>query len=177
FAIEHPGKVDSLCILNSAFDASELAVWPEMIELFAQPGLRSLAEAMAQSPAQFGWLLEWQARKFAALLPQDQKDHFASFMAPLIADNFMRPPSSGPAFMKVAAQFHEELRRNSARLPLAAALEMPVKVIWGEFDPYLGVALGRERAARFRHGSYHPVPGGHWLQSDQPEWVARELLS
>lgn len=177
FAIEHPEKVASLRMLNSAFDASELAVWPEMIELFAQPGLRALAGAMAQSPAQFGWLLEWQARLFAAPLPQAQKEHFASFMAPLIADNFMRSPGSGPAFMKVAAQFHEELRRNSARLPLAAALDMPVKVIWGELDPYLGVELGRERAGRFRHGSFHCVPGGHWLQSDQPEWVARELLS
>jgi hypothetical protein len=33
--------------------------------------------------------------------------------------------------MQMAADFYEELRRNSKRLPLAAALDIPVKVIWG----------------------------------------------
>ena len=177
FAIEHPAKVESLCILNSAYDDSALAVWPEMIVLFAEPSLHALAGAVAQSPTQFGWVLEWQARQFGVPLPQSQKDHFARFMAPLVADNFIRPPSSGPAFMQLAAQFYEELRRNSARLPLVAALDVPVKVVWGEHDPYLSVALGEERASRFKHGSFHRVSGGHWLQSDEPEWVTRELLS
>src|SRR3979411_2861433 len=55
FAIEHPYKVASLCILNSAYDDSPLNVWPEMIVLFADQNLRAIAGAGAQSPAQFGW--------------------------------------------------------------------------------------------------------------------------
>jgi haloalkane dehalogenase len=54
---------------------------------------------------------------------------------------------------------------------------MPVKVIWGTFDPYLATPMGEERATRFRHGSFHPIPAGHWLQSDEPELVAKEILS
>jgi haloalkane dehalogenase len=177
FAIEHPEKVASLCILNSAYDDTALNVWPEMIVLFADPALTALAGAIAQSPAQFGWLLGWQAQKFADPLPANLKKHFAESIAPLVAENFVIQPSSGPAFVQLAAQFHEELRRNSTRLPLAAALDVPVKVIWGEYDPYLSVALGRERASRFRDASFHPLPAGHWLQSDQPELVAKELLS
>ena len=53
FAVEHPYKVASLCILNSAYDDSPLNVWPEMIVLFADPALKALALAIAQSPAQF----------------------------------------------------------------------------------------------------------------------------
>lgn len=89
----------------------------------------------------------------------------------------MRPPSSGPAFMQMGAQFYEELKRNSTRLPLLEALDLPVKVIWGEYDPYLNVAMGRERAAHFKNGSFHPVPAGHWLQSDMPKQVAELMLS
>jgi haloalkane dehalogenase len=177
FAIEHPYKVDSLCILNSAYDNSPLNVWPEMIVLFADPSLKALALAFAQSPEQFGWLLKWQQQKFEQLMPAEQKLHFEQFMGPLIADNFIVQPGSGPAFMQMGAQFYEELKRNSTRLPLVRALDLPAKVIWGELDPYLNVAMGRERAAHFKNGSFHPVPAGHWLQSDMPERVAELMLS
>jgi haloalkane dehalogenase len=176
FAVEHPYKIASLCILNSAYDDSPLNVWPEMIVLFADPALKALAFAMAQSPAQFGWLVDWQRQKFEELMPADQKPHFEQFMGPLIADNFT-VQGSGPAFMQMASQFYEELKRNSTRLPLVEALDVPVKVIWAEFDPYLGIAMGKERAAHFKNGSFHPVPAGHWLQSDMPEQVAALMLS
>jgi haloalkane dehalogenase len=139
--------------------------------------LKALATALAGSPTQFGWLLAWQAQKFGEALPPSQKSHFEEFIAPLVADNFIKQSSSGPAFMQMAADFYEELRRNSARLPLAAALDLPVRVIWGVHDPYLTAALGEERASRFKNSSFHPIPAGHWLQCDQPEQVAQELLS
>jgi haloalkane dehalogenase len=177
FAVEHPEKVDSLCVLNSAYDDTPLNVWPEMIVLFADPSLKALAGAIAGSSEQFRWLLDWQRQKFEHPLPANQKLHFEEFIGPLVADNFTVPPSSGPAFVQMASQFYDELRRNSMRLPLVAALDLPVKVIWGEYDPYLSVALGKERASRFKNGSFHPLPAGHWLQSDQPELVAKELMS
>jgi haloalkane dehalogenase len=177
FAVEYPEKVAALQILNSAYDDTPLNVWPEMIVLFAEPGLTALANAFAQSPEQFRWLLDWQRQKFEDPLPASQKQHFEKFIGPLVAENFVTQPSSGPAFVQLAAHFYEELKRNSKRLPLVAALDLPVKVIWGEYDPYLSVALGKERASRFKSGSFHSVSAGHWLQSDQPEQVAKELMS
>ncbi len=177
FALDHPEKVAALCILNSAYDDTPLNVWPEMITLFADPRLRAFALAVAQDPAQFGWLLNWQKQKFDDALPEELKPHFRATVGQVVADNFIVAPSSGPAFVQMAAQFDEALKRNTARLPELAALDLPVKVIWGEYDPYLGLDLGRERASRFRHGSFQSVPGGHWLQSDQPEIVAKALLS
>ena len=177
FAVEHPYKVASLCILNSAYDHSPINVWPEMIVLFADPALKALAMAVAQSAAQFGWLLDWQRREFEKLMPGDQKSHFERFIGPLIAENFTMEPSSGPAFMQMSAQFYGELKRNSTRLPLVEALDVPARVIWGEYDPYLGAAMGRERAAHFKNGSFHLLPAGHWLQSDMPKQVADLMLS
>jgi haloalkane dehalogenase len=177
FAVEHPYKVASMCILNSAYDNSPLNVWPEMIVLFADPALKALALAVAQSPAQFGWLLDWQRVEFERLMPADQKSHLEQFIGPLIADNFTKQPGSGPAFMQMGAQFYDELKRNSTRLPLVEALDIPVKVIWAELDPYLGTAMGKERAAHFKNGSFHSVPAGHWLQSDMPQLVAELMLS
>ncbi|QJU58666.1 alpha/beta hydrolase [Sphingomonas sp. AP4-R1] len=177
FAIAHPEQVAGLYILNSAFDASPLAHWPEMIILFADPDLTALAHAIATDTTQFGWLLRWQQGRFAASLPPTQGARFESVIGPLIADNFIRQPGAGPAFAQMTAAFYAELQLNSGRLDLLQALDMPVKVIWGIADPYLTTAMGRERAARFRRGTFHPVAAGHWLQSDEPAQVAREILS
>jgi pimeloyl-ACP methyl ester carboxylesterase len=122
-------------------------------------------------------LLHWQQQAFEKLMPANQKVHFEQFMGPLIAENFTMQPSSGPAFMQMGSKFYEELKRNSTRLHLVEALDLPAKVIWGEFDPYLGVEMGKERAAHFKNGSFHLVPAGHWLQSDMPERVAELMLS
>ena len=98
-------------------------------------------------------------------------------MGPLIADNFIQQPSSGPAFAQLASQFFEELARNSRRLPELRMLDMPVTVIWGEFDPYITKDVGKDRASHFKHASLHVLPAGHWLQSDVPEQVAKVMLS
>jgi haloalkane dehalogenase len=177
FAVEHPSDVASLCILNSAYDNSPLNVWPDMITLFADPKMRDLAMAFAQSPAQLEWLLNWQKQKFEDPLPASQRPRFEQFLGPLIADNFLQQPSSGTAFVTMAMQFFDELARNTTRLPLVHALDLPVKVIWGELDPYLNVAMGRERAGHFRNGTFTLIPAGHWLQIDEPAAVAREMLS
>jgi haloalkane dehalogenase len=60
YAVDYPDRVSSLCILNSAYDDTPLNVWPEMVVLFAEPSLRSLAEAVARSPEQLRWLIDWQ---------------------------------------------------------------------------------------------------------------------
>jgi len=177
FAVEHPNKVASLCILNSAYDNSPLTNWPEMIVLFAAPGLTALAGAIAQSPEQLGWLLGWQKERFEDALPAEQKAHFRNFLGQVIANNFTVQPSSGPAFVQLTAQFFAELSRNSERLRLVEALDLPVKVIWGEFDPYFSVEMGKERASHFKNGSFHLIAAGHWLQSDKPEAVAKAMLS
>jgi haloalkane dehalogenase len=176
FAIDHPDKVASLRIFNSAYDNSTVVRWPDMINLFAIPGLDALAGAFVKSPDQFVWLLNWQKEKLAEPLSAPQKMHFEEFIGPLIADNFILQPSSGDAFMQLTAQFFEELSRNSKRLHLVHALDLPVKVIWGEKDQYLNVAMGKERASQFRNSSFHPVPTGHWLQSDEPEMVAKLMV-
>ena len=96
---------------------------------------------------------------------------------PLIADNFIRQPGSGPAFAQMTAQFFDEIARNARRLSETEALTVPVKLIWGEFDPYFEVRVAEERQSHLKASSLHVLPAGHWLQSDLPEQVAQAMLS
>ncbi len=178
FAIEHPDHVDSVYMLNSLYaDDATTVQWPEMIELFATKSLNALSGAMARSPEQFGWLLNWQKQQFQKALTDAQRAHYEAFLYPLIADNFMQQPSSGPAFAQMTAQFFEELARNAKRLPELEALDIPFKLISGETDPYLTVSMAEELRSHLKHSSLHVVRAGHWLQVDEPEQVAKAMLS
>lgn len=176
YALEHPDRVATLAILNSAYDDAFPVKWPELVELFATAGLQALASATANSPEQFGWVLGWQQKQFSDSLPEPMRLHFDAVTGPLIADNFMKA-GSGTAFAHLAAQFHAELASNSQRLPELEKLNVPVRVIWGDHDPYITSDVGRDRASHFRNATFEALPGGHWVQSDVPDAVARALLA
>jgi haloalkane dehalogenase len=177
YALAHPEGVDSVIMLNSAYAEDSSVLWPEMITLFATKSLSALAMAIAQSPEQFGWLLNWQKQKFMDALPEAQKPYFNTFLGPLISENFLAQLGSGPAFVQLAAQFFDAHTQNAKRLPELKALDVPVKLIWGQFDPYITLAVAERRKSQLKHPSLTVVPAGHWLQIDEPQQVAVAMLS
>jgi haloalkane dehalogenase len=177
YPLDHPDRVDSVIMLNSAYSEDSTVLWPEMITLFATQSLQALTAAIAQSPEQFGWLLRWQQQKLLDPLPEAQKPHFSQFIGPLISDNFIIQPGSGPAFVQLAAEFFDEHARNAERLTALKALDIPVKLIWGEYDPYITVAVAERRRSQLKNASLTVIPAGHWLQADAPTQVAKAMLS
>jgi pimeloyl-ACP methyl ester carboxylesterase len=177
FAIEHPDRVASMCILNTFYGATPAIRLPELIELFATPSLKALATAMAQSPEQLAWLLQFQQKLFKDALSQDQSAYFATFLGPIIKDTFMKQPSSGPAFVQMTSHLLEEVTRNTKRIPEMEALDMPIKLIWGGNDPYLTTDVAEDFRSHLKHSSLQVIRAGHWLQVDAPAQVAKEMLS
>lgn len=177
YALATPLGVASVIMLNSAYSDDDTVLWPEMITLFATRSIQALAISIAQSPEQFGWLLHWQQKKFLDAMPDSQKQHFGDFIGSLITDNFVTQPSSGPAFVQLAAQFFDEHARNARHLPALKALDIPVKLIWGQYDPYITVAVAERRKSQLQNATLTVVPAGHWLQADAPELVAAAMLS
>jgi len=177
YTLEHRQDVDSVIMLNSAYCEDASVLWPEMITLFATPALQALALTVAQTPAQLGWLLNWQQQRFREALPENQRAHFNSFIGPLIRDNFVIQPGAGPAFVQLAAQFFAEHARNTQHLPELKTIDVPVKLIWGKYDPYIAVAVAERRLSQLKNASLTVIPAGHWLQSDEPAQVARAMLS
>jgi len=177
YALTHPDGVDSVIMLNSAYSEDSTVLWPEMITLFATQSMRAFAIAIAQSPEQFGWLLKWQQKKFLDPLPEMQKPHFSTFIGPLISGNFTAQPGAGPAFVQLAAEFFDEHARNAQHLTALKMLDIPVKLIWGQYDPYITVAVAERRQSQLKNASLTVIPAGHWLQADEPAQVAKAMLS
>ena len=177
FAIEHPDRVQSVCILNSLYAEAPTLKFPEFIELFATTNLKALTRAILQSPEQFAWVLNFQRTQFQTALPDNQKAYYDSFLGPIIDNNFMVKPSSGPAFAELTAELFEEVARNTTRLPKMEALDIPFKLIWGTTDPYLNTGVAEDFQSHLQRPSLHVLPAGHWVQIDAPEQVARLMLT
>jgi haloalkane dehalogenase len=179
FAIDHPDRVASLCILNTFYAAAPTLRLPELIELFATPGLKALTDAILNSPEQLAWVLRFQQKKFLETLPEEYKATFEEVLAPIINNNFNfgLKAGSGPAFAQMTAQIFEEVARNTRRLPEMEALDIPVKLIWGGADLALNTGVADDFRSHFKRASLTVLPAGHWLQIDMPEATAREMLS
>jgi haloalkane dehalogenase len=179
FALDHPDRVSSVCLLNTFYAAAPTIRLPELIEIFATPKLKSLADSILENPEQLAFLLRFQQKKFLKSLPAQYHAAFESILAPIINNNFNfgRKAGSGPAFAEMAAQVYEEATRNTQRLPLLEALNIPVKLIWGEADLDLNTGVAEDLLSHLMAASLVVLPAGHWIQVDSPAQVAKEMLS
>jgi haloalkane dehalogenase len=179
FTLDHPDRVSFLCLLNSFYAAAPTLQIPELIALFATPGLKALTSAMLQSPEQLAWVFRFQQLKFLETLPEKQKATFESILAPIINNNFNfgKAAGSGPAFGQMTAQVFEEVGRNTKRLHELEALDVPVRIIWGDTDLNLNTGVAKDFQSHLKNASLHVMSAGHWPQIDEPEQVAQALLS
>ena len=81
------------------------------------------------------------------------------------------------AFAQMTGRLFENITRNTTRIPEMEALDIPVKLIWGENDPYLNVGVAEDLRSHLSDASLHRIPAGHWVQIDEPELVASAMLS
>ena len=179
FAIDHPNCVASLCLLNTFYAAVPTIRLPELIELFANPSLKALADAILQSPEQFAFVLRFQQKRFLETLPEEHQAAFEAILAPIINNNFNfgRRGGSGRAFAQMTAQVFEEVTRNTQRLPDLEALDIPVKLIWGDTDLNLNTGVAEDLQSHLKRASLLVLSAGHWPQIDMPEQVAQEMLA
>lgn len=176
FSIDHPEKTASLVVLNAVFADSAVATLPELVAFFATPALRKLALKALQAPEQFQWIAGFQGEQFRNSLSEQYWERYDSFLRPIINANFTQQ-GAGLAFAQMTSQLLAEQKRNTARIPLLKTLDIPVKLIWGQSDPYLNVDFAKEFQSYFRQATLTLVPGGHWPQIDDPLLVAKAMLS
>jgi pimeloyl-ACP methyl ester carboxylesterase len=89
-------------------------------------------------------------------------------------------PLAGRAIRRDLAKFARGVR---PRILLDAASRFgqftgPVRILWGDDDPYFGTDLGRQLSEAFPHASLALVPGGRtFLPLEHPDEVAAEIMA
>ncbi len=177
FALSHPKRVESLALLNTFYGDAPSLRFPELIELFADPELKSLTQAIISDPAQLRWLLEFQNRHFVSNATPALRERFDTILQPIINENFAAKPGAGAAFARMTGDLHASVASNDKRIAKLKDIAVPVNLIWGAGDPYLNRGVADDLASRFRRASVRPLAAGHWPQIDLPDEVARLLLA
>jgi len=177
FALKHPERAAGVCLMNAFYgDAPGLRV-PELIELFANKRLKSLARHFLVSPEQFAWLFAFQRDLMQVGLTEAQKAHYNQFLGPIIDSNFRQRPSAGPAFVQMTYQYSDEIAANTARLADFRRSEVPLLLIWGKSDPYLHVSVAEYMRSQAKNAVLHALEAGHWPQIDEAADTARIMLA
>jgi pimeloyl-ACP methyl ester carboxylesterase len=186
WALDHPSALGGLVLLNTFYHLTPFNSAPEAIAIFADllelrtaplvpPAVpwsfERLSQAIAADSQMFRWLYYWQVGRFF------RDDPVRRVFVPKLYAEFARPPSSIPAFVALNRDLRAAVGANTRRVPELAAFDRPVRIIFGDSDPYLTADLARAFHASFPTSDLFLLPSArHYVQMDEPEEVARLIL-
>lgn len=174
WAINHPSQTAALVLLNTYYCAMPTLRPPEAIFLFSTPAVRLVARPVS---AMFNHLIFrrmywWQVGKF--FRDAEVRRQFV----PLLYQQFDATPSTRPAFFRLNEDLLPTIRARSKVASQLKDFKRPVRIIFGDADPYLNKGVAQRFHELFPASDLFLVPGArHFVQMDEPEEVARLILS
>jgi pimeloyl-ACP methyl ester carboxylesterase len=87
-------------------------------------------------------------------------------------------PSARPAFYSLNEDLLPTVRSRSKMIPKLKEFKRPVRIIFGDSDPYLNKGVAQKFHEIFPTSHLFLLPGArHFVQMDEPKEVARLILS
>jgi pimeloyl-ACP methyl ester carboxylesterase len=84
--------------------------------------------------------------------------------------------SAHRAFFGLNEDLRPAIRARAKRVGELRKFERPVRILFGDADPYLNKDVARDLARLFPNADLHLAPGArHFVQMDEPERVAQEI--
>ena len=174
WALRHPGQAAGLVLLNTYYCKMPTLRPPEAIFLFSTPLVRTVAQSVSRMFGNliFRKMFWWQVGKF--FRDPKTRDEFL----PLFYRQFEAIPSTRPAFFGLNEDLPGTIRSGTGRIPELREFRRPVRIIFGDADPYLNRGVARSFHDLFPASDLFLIRGArHYVQMDDPEEVARLILS
>ena len=174
WALVHPDRVAGLALLNTYYCAMPTLRPPEAIWLFSTPVVRSVARHVSQMFGNriFRRMYQWQVGRF--FRDAEVRNEFL----PLLYQQFDATPSARPAFFGLNNDLLATVMARTRNIPKLGEFRRPVRIIFGDADPYLNKGVARRFHQLFPASELFLVPGArHFVQMDEPAQVARLVLA
>ncbi len=174
WAVAHPERVAGLVLLNTYYCRMPSLRPPEAIFLFSTPLIRNIARPVSRLFGNFVFrrMFWWQVGRFFS--DPEIRDEFL----PVLYRQFDDSPSSRPAFFGLNVDLLSTVRSRTKMISKLKEFQRPVRIIFGDADPYLNSGVARSFHSMFPTSEMFLIPGArHYVQMDEPQMVARLILS
>jgi haloalkane dehalogenase len=170
WALEHPDRVATLILLNTYYCLMPTLRPPEAIALYSTPLLRNLGRGLARTSDRFDQgLYTWQVGRFIT---------DASTRHELVPPLYQWFRTARPAFWALNNDLLGTVVSRTRRVPELRRFTRPVRIIFGDRDPYLNRGVARRFHKLFPASELFLVSGArHYVQVDQPQQVANHILA
>ena len=165
WALAHPGRVQTLVLLNTYYHWTPALRRPPAIALYSTPVVRAAArDLVRRRPDLDRRLYTWQVGQFI------QDPAVRNRLVPQLYKQFL---PARPAFWRLNDDLLGAVLARRRRIGDMRRFGPPVRVVFGARDRYLNPRVARNFAALFPHSELHLIDGaGHYVQVDQPRQVA-----
>jgi pimeloyl-ACP methyl ester carboxylesterase len=120
----------------------------------------------------FRHMYQWQVGRFFRDAEVRNK------ILPLLYQQFDSTPSARPAFFRLNEDLLPTIRSRTKMLPKLKEFRRPVRIIFGDADPYLNKGVAQRFHELFPVSELFLLPGArHFVQMDEPAQVARLILA
>jgi pimeloyl-ACP methyl ester carboxylesterase len=174
WALNNSGQLAALVLLNTYYCEMPTLRAPEAIRLFSTPVVRNVARFISGlfDYRVFRRMYWWQVGRF--FRDSEVRDEFV----PLLYQQFDAVPSARPAFYRLNEDLLPTVRSRSKMIPQLKEFKRPVRIIFGDADPYLNKGVAQKFHEIFPTSDLFLLPGArHFVQMDEPKEVARLILS
>lgn len=172
WVLDNAANTEELILLNTIYATSEYSISPPVIKTLSTHGLFSrtpLALGISLSMSRF------QAGVFDQVSEFMSNDEIRVLFSNIFAH---QAALIRPAFLGLTDVFYAELQARNERISEINTLNVPTKIIFGADDPYLNTNVGQEFDSMFPVSRLKLIRGaGHYVQLDQAELVAQEILA
>ena len=170
WALAHPDRVAGLVLLNTYYQWTWRLRRPEAIALYSTPIVRKLARGLARRfDAWDRKLYFWQVGRFI------RDPEVRGELVPFLYSQF---GAARPAFWELNDDLITTALSRRRMIPRMRAFTRPVRIIFGDADPYLNRDVARKFHELFPRSELFLLNGArHYVQVDEPAEVARLILS
>jgi len=170
WALDNPGRVATLVLLNTYYHWTPSLRRPPAIALYSTPLVRTAARALVRwRPELDRRLYVWQVGRFI------HDPEIRKVIVPNLYEQFL---PARPAFWRLNDDLLGAVLTRRRRIPELRRFAPPVQVIFGARDRYLNPRVARQFADLLPNSQLHLLhDAGHFVQVDQPRQVADLIMS